>query len=447
MKKTTLLPFAYLAKASMILFSLAVSIGLLSCNEPNTVGLEVQPESDQPNLAFTDTVTLQTEIFRADSAVTYSAIVNTSNAALLGSMYESELGQSTANIYGQIVPAITNPDLDSAAFDSLVLTFAYKSFYGDSTTQQTITVYELDQALNDDSTYYSNQTFAVKSAVAGSSTFSPLPNTNVIIGSDTLAPHLRVKLDQTYAQSLFDTIKTNNWLSSKETFLSNMKGLHVQCTPVNSGGGIITYNPNTSLSGMTIYYTDSSGGTVSQKTISFLMSDAARCNHFSHDYSSSVVGNVFPKVSPDKGYVQAMAGLRTKVTFPFIDGLKAAMPIAINKAELVITLEPNSTSALAAGSSVGLAKADSVNNLTFLSFDQLVEGGSYFGGSLSNNTYRFNIARYLQQVLTGEISDYGLFILPSNSGTSPNRSVFGGGANASQSLKLKLQLTYTKLNP
>ncbi|MBK7854476.1 MAG: DUF4270 family protein [Bacteroidetes bacterium] len=144
---------------------MAVSIGLLSCNEPNTVGLEVQPESDQPNLAFTDTVTLQTEIFRADSAVTYSAIVNTSNAALLGSMYESELGQSTANIYGQIVPAITNPDLDSAAFDSLVLTFAYKSFYGDSTTQQTITVYELDQALNDDSTYYSNQTFAVKSAV------------------------------------------------------------------------------------------------------------------------------------------------------------------------------------------------------------------------------------------------------------------------------------------
>lgn len=447
MKKTTLLPFANIAKASMILFSLTVSVALFSCNDPNTVGLEVQPESDQPNLTFTDTVTLQTEIYRTDSAITYSLGVNTANAALIGSMYESELGQSTANIYGQIVPAVTNPDLDSAVFDSLVLTFAYKSFYGDSTTQQTFTVYELDQALSDDSTYYSNQTFAVKSTVVGSSTFSPLPNSNVIIGSDTLAPHLRIKLDQTYAQGLFDNIKGSNWLSSKETFLSNMKGLYVQCTPTNSGGGIITYNPNTSLSGMTIYYTDSSGSTLSKKTISFLMSDAARCNHFEHDYSTSVVGNIFPKISADKGYVQAMAGLRTKVTFPFINSLIAAMPIAINKAELVITLEPNSTSSLAAGSSVGLAKSDSVNSLTFLSFDQIVEGGSYFGGTLSNNTYRFNIARYLQQVLSGDIKDYGLFVLPSNSGTTPNRSVFGGGANASQSLKLKLQLTYTKLNP
>lgn len=431
----------------MILFTLILASALFSCNDPNTVGLEVQPESDQPNLTFTDTVTLQTEIFRADSASTYSVFVNTLNAALLGSMYESELGQSTANIYGQIVPAVTNPDLDSAAFDSLILTFAYKSFYGDTTTPQTFTVYELDQELSDDSTYYSNQTFAVKSTIIGSSTFSPLPNSNVIIGSDTLAPHLRVKLDQTYSQGLFDNIKTNNWLSSKETFLSNMKGFYVQSSPLNSNGGIITYNPNSSLSGMTIYYSDSSGGAVSQKTISFVMSDAARSNHFEHDYSTSAVGNVFPKVSPDKGYVQAMAGLRTKVTFPFINSLKAAMPIAINKAELVITLEPNSTSLLAAGSSLGLAKADSINNLVFLSYDQIVEGASYFGGSLSNNTYRFNIARYLQQILSGEMTDYGLFILPSNSGTTPNRSVFGGGANTSQSLKLKLQLTYTKLNP
>lgn len=447
MKKTTLLSFAIKAKALFALCIIAFGSIMHSCNEPNTVGLEVQPESDIPNLSFTDTVTLKTEIYREDSALTFNSLINPLNAALLGSLYDAELGTSTANLYTQIVPSIITPDLDSSIFDSLVLTFAYSSFYGDSTTQQTFTVYELDQALNKDSSYYSNQSFNVISTIVGSSTFSPRPNSKVVLGADTLAPHLRIKLDNVFSQNIFDKIKgTEQWLSSKEFFLGKMKGLNIQCSNITSAGGIITYNPNSALSGMTLYYTDTARQDTVQKTIKFVMTEAGRCNQFYHDYSASVVGNVFPKVSPDKAYVQAMAGLRTKVTFPYIDALKAAMPIAINKAELVITLEGGSTLALPANTSLGLARTDSINQLLTIP-EQFLEGNSYFGGTLNNNTYRFNIARYLQQVLTGEITDNGLFILPSRSGTTPNRAVFGGGGNTNQSLKLKLQLTYTKLTP
>lgn len=445
LKKTTLLCFANGAKASIILYSLVLSIGLLSCNDPNTVGFEVQPESDHPNLTFSDTVTLQTEVYLADSAITYSLGVNTLSTALIGSMYDAEVGQSTANLYAQLNPSILSPDLDSASFDSLVLTFAYKSFYGDSTTQQTFTVYEMNESLSKDSTYYSNQTFVTKPTVIGTSTLSFSPNTSVILGVDTLAPHLRIKLDATFGQTLFDNIKGNNWLSSKETFLSNMKGVNVQCTGINSGGGIITYNPNTDFSGMTLYYTDTSSGSAQPKNIAFLMSDVARSNHFVHDYTLSAVGNIFPKPSPDKAYIQAMAGLRTKVTFPYLNSLKAIMPIAINKAELVVTLEPGSTSSLAASSSLNFARVDSAGNLLFTT-DQITETAN-FGGTLSNNTYRFNIARYIQQLINGDITNDGFYLLPSFSGTSAYREVIGGGANASPSLKLKLQLTYTKLNP
>lgn len=121
------------------------------------------------------------------------------------------------------------------------------------------------------------------------------------------------------------------------------------------------------------------------------------------------------------------------------------MPIAINKAELVVTLEPGSTSSLAASSSLNFARVDSSGNLLFTA-DQITETAN-FGGTLSNNTYRFNIARYIQQLINGDITNDGFYLLPSFSGTSAYREVIGGGANASPSLKLKLQLTYTKLNP
>jgi hypothetical protein len=73
------------------------------------------------------------------------------------------------------------------------------------------------------------------------------------------------------------------------------------------------------------------------------------------------------------------------------------------------------------------------------------EGDSYLGGSYNSTTqeYRFNIARYIQQVLTGEKNNNGLYLLAGNGSINANRVVLGGAG--SSTLPMKLNITYTKL--
>jgi hypothetical protein len=75
------------------------------------------------------------------------------------------------------------------------------------------------------------------------------------------------------------------------------------------------------------------------------------------------------------------------------------------------------------------------------------EGATYFGGTLNSGTvqYRFNIARYIQQVLDGDRNNNGLYILASNGAVYGNRAVISGGPSTS-ARPMKLNITYTKLH-
>lgn len=445
MKKTTLKNSVTNKRSLILLLAVVMSAAIFSCNEPNTVGLEVQPESDQPNLSFTDTVTLETSVVREDSVATYNAFLNVLNAALIGSMYETDFGQSTANVYTAITPNSTSPDFTTGVFDSIVLTLAYKSFYGDSLTPQTFTVYQMDTSLSSSATYYSNQNFPFNPTPIGTATLLPMPTSTVYLGTDTLLPHLRIRLNDAFGKNIFDS--ASSYLISANVFKSKMKGVFIQTTPITSGGGIITYNPNAALSGMTIYYTDTVNTGNAKKTFAFNTTGVGRSAAFTHDYTNTLVGNILNAqgIANDKAYVQSMAGVKTKITIPYLDALKTLMPVAINKAELVITVDPGTTTPLAAITQFGLARTDTSGKMLSIP-EQFLEGSTYFGGALNSNVYRFNIARYLQDVLSGAQTDYGLFILAGNGAVNPNRTIIGGGGNSNPSIKLKLQLTYTKLN-
>ncbi|HKC36608.1 MAG TPA: DUF4270 family protein, partial [Chitinophagaceae bacterium] len=80
------------------LFSYLIAGTLLfaSCNDPDIVGLDVQPAGDQINLTFTDTATLQTYSIREDSLRTDEV-----SQFLLGSYTDSVFGRTDASIYAQ----------------------------------------------------------------------------------------------------------------------------------------------------------------------------------------------------------------------------------------------------------------------------------------------------------------------------------------------------------
>jgi hypothetical protein len=75
------------------------------------------------------------------------------------------------------------------------------------------------------------------------------------------------------------------------------------------------------------------------------------------------------------------------------------------------------------------------------------EGSSYYGGAYNSTTkeYRFNIARYIQQILADKRNSNGIYLITQNGAVTASRLVLGGG-DASSAFQMKLNITYTKLH-
>lgn len=426
------------------LFLFVIPVIFSACNEPNTVGLEVQPEGDQATLGFTDTFTVITNVVKEDSVPSDEAYTNLSSKTLVGYMYEPEFGSTTANLYAQLIPTETPTMPVNMVIDSAIFTLAYKDFYGDTTSEQTVEIFEMNEPILD-SVYYSNKSFSTYPTVQGTlSNFKPKTKDSITINGTKYAPHLRIPVSKNFAKEVFDSAATYTTLSD---YINHIKGVYLSFSG-NAPGGIITIDPNSSLTGMTIYYRDTAAAPHDTLEAKFNLKEAFRVSNFNHNnYSGSVVSSYFgnPTLSASQCYIQSMGGVRTKINFPFLSSIDDAGPVAISKAELVVTVVDGTSSTYAANERLGIAGISSEGKPVTIPDHN--ETSAYLGGSLSGNKYRFNIARYVQSVLNGNWNDYGLYLLASAPYDNPHRVIVGGGQNSNPSYRMKLQITYTKLNP
>jgi len=133
---------------------MAISLIVFACQkDPSEIGLNIQPPNSVIDAFFTDSISLYGHSELVDSVRTSNTSVS-----LLGSYYDPIFGTTTANLYTQFLISSSGIDFgENPELDSLVVFFNYSGFYGDTTTPQTIRVYELKEALSIDSSYYSNQ--------------------------------------------------------------------------------------------------------------------------------------------------------------------------------------------------------------------------------------------------------------------------------------------------
>jgi hypothetical protein len=405
--------------------SLVAGIVLISsCKDPDIVGLDVQPPGDQLNLIYTDTATVRAYTIREDSLRTDEV-----SLYLIGSYTDSVFGRTDASIYTQVLLPSSNVNLgDSLALDSVVLTLAYDGYYADTFPQQVFHVYELDESMDIGAEYYSNKTFAVKPVELGSATITPAPNTDVAVGGDTLPPHIRIRLSQALGDTLLEWSK-NSQLTNNINFLNLFKGLYIKADSITSGGGIFYFNLLASQSKLTLYY---SSGADDSLSFSFIFTtQSARMTHFQHDYSMSPVQQQLndSTFGDSLVYVQSMAGVRTKIRLPNLQNFISNGMIAVNKAELEITVTDNSDNRLAVPDKLLVLGSDANGTALFLP-DQF-EGTLYYGGTYNSSTrkYKFNIARYIQNVLTGTQTDYGLYLAVSGGVIQANRVILAGATH------------------
>jgi len=417
---------------------------LFSCEEPDIVGMEVQPPNDKLNVEFCDTITLSAYSMEEDSIRTDETVYN-----LLGSNYDPVFGKNSASFYSQFRLSSNNANFGTnPGLDSIVLSFVYAGRYGDTTAQQTVKVYELAESIYQDSAYYSNRDILTTGVALASKTFVPDIRDSVTVGSVKQAPQLRISLDPTLGQRFLDASSAS--LTDNTGFLEFFKGIYVTAMPAASEGAIMLFDLLNSSSKITLYYHNDAADSLQYN---FVIDEyCARINHFNHSKYQYADPYLRSEVSGDttKGdsilYLQSMAGLKIRIEYPYIKNLIKNGRIAINNANLIVAVDNNDASLPDYAPPPQLVLLEELDGKIRLLLDQY-EGMTYYGGvyNSSKKEYKFNIARHIQQVVDGIKENLGLYLVVwlADRPNKANRVVLNGTKR--QNGNLRLQITYTKL--
>lgn len=384
----------------------------------------------------TDTLDLITYTIEEDSTITDNAA-----NAVLGSYIDPKFGKLEASFYTQFRLATLNPDfgdVNSIKLDSFVLALEYVGYYGDLSSQ-TFQVYEMDESIHIDSTYYAFTNKNTKGGnliPAGKETISPKPLDKTIVGEDTVDAQLRIPLDTNFAKYLITEAQSgSSSFSSNENFLNFFKGLKVKTNNANQSvgqGAILYFNLNDPSSKATIYFTQDG---ISKSYDLLINSSCADFNHVDIENSSYPIQGVL--ADSTKGmtefYAQAFRH-RAVVKIPSIQSLPEN--IIIHRADLTLPIQFQTGYRFKPGAylSVSTKLKSSDNNLT-----ALPSLGEY---SESLKHFKVDLKDYAQAVHNGDIENTGVYLSPRFFINSAERVVFNG-INTTNKKKPQLIITYT----
>lgn len=415
-----------------------------SCKkEDNQLGLGLHPEDDLLNLVVTDTLQLITYSALSDSVV--SDELSSSN--LLGSYVDPYMGKMSSSVYTQIrlegaIDFI--PDGGSIAdivVDSVNLYIAITDYYG-ILDEQTFEVYRITEDFFVDSTYYSSQMLAndgLDLVVSGQGNISPngVLLTIPLSVNDFASPIVN--------ESGTGTLDGNDGTGE---FVEWFKGLYIKVNnPLQSSGeGSILYlDLESTSSKITMYYRHTLGPVTEHDTLEFdfnINSSCARFSNFDQDYSASLVEQVLNDsvLGQETFFTQTMGGVRAKVAIPHVLNLLDSGNIIINKASLILPIQYYEGDPIYPSSELFLVSTNDDGTISFLPDYEDDRGGNFDSGESS---YTFNITRYMNQLISGELTNNPLTIISPGNAVTANRVVFNG-PNTVLKDKPKLVVTYSK---
>lgn len=416
-----------------LLMGTLMLLSVAGCNNSDELGLNVTPPGDRFHYVIDSTTVISATTLRQDSLTCEKR-----SPVLLGCMNDPVCGQATASIMTQLrlsansVDFGTNPVIDSAT-----LIMKYQGYYGDTTTQQKIRIFELAKDLYFDSTYYSNQ--------KTDGFYEPLvPLTEYAYRPRPQQDSIQIRLPDDFGNRMLQT--DTSYLTNNTTWLSYFRGLYLQAQPVSQGGSVIYFDFKNGKSRMVLHYHNDANDSLKYEVV--INTNCSWVNLFSHDYSTaSMQGYINDSVySHESVYLQAMAGLRAKLKVDLPQALldRVNSGICINKAELIVTVPDDPTIArFPRPTTLRVYNVGAGDKNEYI--DDLSLGETYYGGTFhsATSTYRFNIARHIQNILhpdsTQRVANTGLFLVLTDERVSGNRVLLKNSA-------MKLVITYTPVN-
>ncbi len=432
-------------------FFILGGLSITGCKKPDAdLGLELLP-GDELDVTG-EPVPLRAYSFEQEQVRTSGLTRN-----LLGSYLDPQFGLVKTGIVTQLRLSSSNvgAGMDTTGLqpDSLVLSLVYDAAaqnYG-GLGAQIFEVHELNEDLSVDSLYHTDDLPEVLPAdlVADpGGSITPRPLEAVVIGGETLPPQLRIKLSNTLADRFLNAFNTPS-LSDNTAFLQFFKGIHIT---VNNGTqlpfqeGILYFDLLHAGSKATLYYRDQNDQPDLQRKFDLpVTSNSVRYTTAVIDHSQAIDPSITAALADsnavtDAVYIQTLGGSRVAVRLPDVQEFAGTDRI-LAKAELIAPVEGTFNPYLTPPLQIFLFRLDDEGEEIFLP-DQL-GGITAIDGTYRSDTreYRFNVTRYVQGLINGQIPNNGFEMVAGSSGISANRVVLTAPREDGSGMRLLLTFT------
>jgi hypothetical protein len=452
-------------------------------NEPTTIGGNLIPAVDNINTfeAFLDANTVNK--FFDDSTKLSSA-----QQVALGYIDDPKFGSTKADIYFNVAPAITNSNpfkhKDSViSIDSVVLSLAYTSYYGDTDATQTVKVFEISQSSEfTDTTLYRfdrQPDFPTTGPELGSKSFTIKQlkdSVRVITKNDSTvraANVIRIPLSNLIGErfKLYDTSTSSiGGFRNDSAFYRLFRGLAVQS---NTGGKALAYINlrDQAKTKLTVYFKARNGNKTDTSAADFFHLTNGQANIIKRVTAGTAYETNVRSGAGEKIYLQPTPGEKGSYGGIKIPALNIFENSIIHRAELIVSrvdVVTPSEDVFSVPPRIYLDRKKGVGDSTAIFDKDLIDlSGNLnplFGGSLgADGKYRFNITRYVQDVVTGRERNDSLRLfaplqvsyrstgsapsasIPVNSQVASGRVIVGGGAHPDSAMRMRLRVIYSKI--
>jgi hypothetical protein len=389
--------------------------------------------------------------------------------ALVGSYRDNQFGLVNSQSFFQVAPASV-PQIDiNARYDSIALIMRInRAFYGDTTQRVSYKVNQLtSQVLLPylQYTFFSNNTFPTDPTYLGSVSdvlVTPTAGYTSLLENDTI----KIKMSDVLGQRLFTMLRNqSDTVKIANTFLQFFKGLCVSALDPNVPTALYGFKDSMT---MRVYYHEPTLITTYQFADFQLINKSYQFNNITADRSATPLANLILPTQPvqappetpsnltgNNAYLQPLAGLKIKITFPYLQTLLLRPDfLSILRAQLIVRpkIGTYNNNNYRLPPILNLAVTDQ-NNLigSPLTLNGSVQTGSLFIDYLNpaNTFYSYDLSGYIQQQagLVGTVNTDGLFLnMPAPaSDTSLNRLVLQDRFQSTIDNRVTLKVYYISL--
>jgi hypothetical protein len=475
-------------KGPLFFLSLISFIVFFSCtkiNEATELGDQLIPAVDNVN-TFDTTLDVQAAFFPMEDSSRHLI----SEAMALGQINDPAFGTTKADMYFNLSSTVygTSPFKDTlVAIDSVVLQLGYRGAYGDSSVASSINVdvaeINTGNGFVDTVLYrFDNQGFTTGSSI-GSKTFSiPQFKDSFRISpsgkkndSAKLVNLLRIKLNNSLGQKLaaFDTTSTGGFRNDS-LFRTKFRGLAVKTVSASVPGTLAYFNiGDVNSSALLVYYRNKNGSARDTTVAVFVHNRYSQANSIQRNAGGEYQAKIGQSNS-QKLYIQSSpSGSYIGMSIP---GLSNFPNKVIHRAELIAYKvpadNPSFENVLTPPNQLLLDHKGANNSKdSAYIFDSDIQPGfdgslnfAGFGGTLrADQSYRFNITRYVQGIVTRKerndslrlyaplratmysTSVRQLISVPNLDLIAKGRVVIAGPTFPDQTRRLRLRIIYSNL--